>query len=86
VARAVAADQDRASMLSRRGRRFAEHHLDLSSPATGVRRRLGIDSAPVASGVDIAIARLDELRTPPLGPIRHRLAVAVEPLISGGHP
>ncbi len=86
VARAIAADQDRAAVLSRRGRRFAERHLDLSRPAAVVRRRLGIDPAPTPTGVDLAIARLDELATPPAGPIRHRLAVAVEPLISGGQP
>jgi hypothetical protein len=86
VARAIAADQDRAAVLSRRGRRFAECHLDLSRPAAVVRRRLGIDPTPLPSGVDLAIARLDELGTPPVGPIRHRLAVAVETLISGGQP
>lgn len=86
MARAVAADPDLAAVLSRRGRRFAERHLDLSRPAQTLRVRLGLDPQPVPSGVDVALARLDELATPPVGPIRHRLAEAVEPLIAGALP
>ena len=42
AARAIATDLERAGMLSQRGRRFAEHHLDLSRPAAAVRDRLGL--------------------------------------------
>lgn len=46
AARALAADLDRAVELSRRGRRFAEHHLDLSHPAAHVAERLGLSPVP----------------------------------------
>ena len=42
AARELAADHDRAAELSRRGRRFAEHHLDLGHAAGVVARRLGL--------------------------------------------
>jgi len=46
AARALAADPARAEELSRRGRRFAEHHLDLGHPAAVVAERLGLSPAP----------------------------------------
>lgn len=48
AARALAADPTRAAELSRRARRFAEHHLDLGHPAEIVAERLGL---PPAEGV-----------------------------------
>lgn len=42
AARALASDHDRAAELSRRGRRFAEHHLDLGHAAGVVAKRLGL--------------------------------------------
>ena len=43
AARELAGDLDRAAAMSHRGRRFAEHHLDLSRPAAAVACRLGLD-------------------------------------------
>ncbi len=43
AARELAGDLERASVLSQRGRRFAENHLDLSRPAAAVACRLGLD-------------------------------------------
>lgn len=86
AARAIAADPDRAEVLSRHGRRFAERHLDLSRPAATVRRRLGLVPTSTPPGVDIAIDRLDELASAAATPLRRRLAAAAEPFTTGAHP
>ena len=57
AARALAADRARAVERSRRGRRFAEHHLDLGHAATVVAARLGL---PPVEGL------------PEPGPVEHR--------------
>ncbi len=49
AARELAADVDRSAERSQRGRRFAEHHLDLARPAAVVRERLGLVEALAAS-------------------------------------
>lgn len=59
AARDLAADRARAEELSRRGRRFAEHHLDLGHPAELVAARLGlgpVEGMPAIDPVDIPTA------------------------------
>ena len=76
AARALAAYDLGVAALSRRGRGFAEHHLDLGRPAIVVRHRLGLDvSVPPWYG-DRLVARLDELATPPDARVRRRVADA----------
>lgn len=79
LARSLAAYELGAAALSRRGRRFAERHLDLGRPAAVVRHRLGLGPLPAAHDGG-ALGRLEvrfqELATPPESRIRQRAAVA----------
>ncbi|MFN8017729.1 MAG: glycosyltransferase [Acidimicrobiales bacterium] len=88
LAREVGGDEERAALLSRRGRRCAEHHLDLGAPARRVTAALGV--RPMAEGpVGVLDERLDELGTPPGARIRARASVALAGLGDGGggsHP
>lgn len=77
LARAIAADDHRAAVLSRRGRRFAENHLDLGHPAAIVRRRLALTAPPTALPADRVAARLDELATAGSSLVRSRAADAI---------
>lgn len=80
VARALAADQDRAAAFSRRGRRFAERHLDLAHPARVLRSRLTL--VPVRASGDprsLVERRLDDLATPSASLLRRRVTAALEP-------
>lgn len=80
IASAIAIDQDRASALSRRGRRFAEQHLDLSHPARQVRVRLSLSAAPVIENPMATFeSRLAELGTPDDSRLRLRLGDALAP-------
>ena len=87
LAREIAADPARAARLSRRGRRYAENHLDLGRPAAVVRRRLGLapPAGPGAGALAHLEGRLVELATPAGAPIRLRVddALALFPPISG---
>ncbi len=79
LARELAHDEPRAAALSRRGRRHAEHHLDLGRPATLVRQRLGLVPTPAPDRRSNVIARLDELGTPAGARQRERAFVAIAP-------
>ncbi len=79
AARALAAYDHGAAALSRRGRRFAERHLDLGRPAELVRQRLGLVSSVAAGPPGRLLARLDELATPPDARIRSRADAALAP-------
>ncbi|QXC62817.1 hypothetical protein KSP35_08580 [Aquihabitans sp. G128] len=72
AARSLAAWDLGAAALSRRGRRFAEAHLDLAHPAAAVRHRLGLGALPVLGPEGRLAARLDELATPADARIRAR--------------
>ena len=74
----VAADEAWAARLSRRGRAFAEHHLDLGAPAAMVRRRLGldVDAGPTDPALRLDAA-LDALATPVGSRLRGRAMDAV---------
>jgi hypothetical protein len=67
LAARLARDDEQATALARRARRFAEAHLDLAPAATDLRRRLGL--APSPSLIDL---RLDELATPADSRLRAR--------------
>ena len=86
LAREVAADDVRAARLSRRGRRFAESHLDLGAPARELQVSLGLAEPPSPSLADPIAARLDELGTPDHSYLRGRLAAALSlfPTSPGG--
>ena len=79
LARSVAVDEERAAALSRRGRRFAERHLDLGAPAATLRRRLSLGvSGPLPIGPRAVVERrLAELATPAPSPLRHRVDAAL---------
>lgn len=66
-AAALARDVERAAAMSVRARRFAERHLDLSTPARRIRQALGL--VPPPSLIDL---RLSELATPPTSRLRVR--------------
>lgn len=80
AARDLAAYELGAAALSRRGRRFAELHLDLGHPATLVRHRLGLGDGPPPGPTSRLTARLDELATPADARIRRRALAALGPL------
>ncbi|HEX2576682.1 MAG TPA: hypothetical protein VHK88_10070 [Aquihabitans sp.] len=72
AARSLARYELGAAALSRRGRRFAEHHLDLDRPAAAVRQRLGLAAVAARGGAGRLRDRLDELATPVDARIRTR--------------
>ena len=83
IASAIAIDQDRASSLSQRARRFAEQHLDLSRPARQVRDRLDLSADLVVDDATAMFeARLAELGTPEDSRLRLRLVEALAPFPS----
>lgn len=71
LAMEIALDDQRAAGLSRRGRRCAEHHMDLGRPARVIAQRLALTPTGVEPS-EIA-ERLDELRTSPNAMIRRRI-------------
>ncbi|CAN5639950.1 hypothetical protein BH10ACT1_BH10ACT1_38190 [soil metagenome] len=81
AARSLAAWDLGAAALSRRGRRFAEAHLDLAHPAAAVRHRLGIGPLPRGGPLGRLSQRLDELSTPADARIRVRVAEAFAPFL-----
>lgn len=80
AARDLAAYELGAAALSRRGRRFAELHLDLGHPAALVRHRLGLGDGPPVGAAARLSARLDELATPAGASIRRRADAVLRPL------
>jgi hypothetical protein len=83
LAEEVAADDARASALSRRARLAVERHHDLGRPAVTVARVLAL--APDGLGpLDRIDDRLAELATPTGSPIRHRAALALAALTADG--
>ena len=88
LAHEIAVDEARAALLSRRGRRCAEHHLDLGRPARSVAAALGIRHEPEDPFGRLASA-LDHLHTPAGASVRARTEVALAGLGGGGggsHP
>jgi hypothetical protein len=83
VAEAIAADEDRSALLSRRARRCAEHHLDLGRPAAQVAAALGLGSQD-PGGAGRLLDRLDELGTPTDSVQRLRVADALAGIVSDG--
>jgi hypothetical protein len=83
VAEAIAADDNRSAVLSRRARRCAEHHLDLGRPAARVAAALGIASHGLAEAGRV-LDRLDELGTPTDSVQRLRVADALAGIASDG--
>ena len=83
LARTVAADDGRAAALSRRGRRFAELHLDLGAPARHLRQILGLEAAVAPGPAGALMARLDELDTPDGAPVRARAIAALDTFLVG---
>jgi hypothetical protein len=81
LADAIAADDGWAATLSRRGRRFAELHLDLGRPARLVAERLGL-RVPERGPCAKVEARLAELATPEASPVRQRIDDALGALTS----
>jgi hypothetical protein len=68
AARELAADLDRAGERSRRGRRFAEHHLDLGHAASIVASRLGlpaVEGLPAPHPTDLPTAPVPVVVTDP---------------------
>jgi hypothetical protein len=84
LAAAIAADPARAASLSRRGRRCAEHHLDLGRPARVVGERLGLRAMPPRGLDATAAVRLDELGTPASSPTWRRSADALAGIVAHG--
>ncbi len=84
LAEAIAADDQRAASLSRRGRRCAEHHLDVGRPARAIARALGL--APDPDPMRALVAdRLGELGCAADGEQARRVAVALAGLgVDGG--
>ena len=83
AARSLARYELGAAALSRRGRRFAEHHLDLDRPAVAVRQRLGLAPVALRGAAGRLRDRLDELATPVDARIRTR---ALEATAALSHP
>jgi hypothetical protein len=83
LAEQIAGDEPRAAVLSRRGRRCAEHHLDLGAPARALADALGV-ATPLDPMADLVRGRLAELGSTVDGEQGRRVTAALAGLAADG--